>query len=207
MRRNVYRTSSSAPYFQVYSVTLKSAPGRGVTRWRKNAEQVHQLYMNSFHGAKPLEVSTASDCKEGINLSAYNLVAANGLRAECMFQSAKTFEHGGPYTDLLHVRPYAAQHDPRLRNSGRLTAFTLFGVRYPLEPKTAFYDWVYIQSLEDNPDLGAFVTHYDAFTDVSFNPDRQINCQAEACAIYAGLTKAGIDPRMSFDEFVKTVWS
>ena len=152
-----------------------------------------------------MEVSTASDCDEGVKLSALKLKDKNGYTVEQKFQSAKTFTHGGPYTNLLTVKTNPKK-DTRLRNSGALTAFTLFGVQYPLKPETAFYDWIYIQTLLDNPDLAAFVEKHTAFTDVLFNPDKSINCQTEACAVYAGLKAAGIDPQMSFEKFVETVW-
>ena len=31
--------------------------------------------------------------------------------------------------------------------------------------------------------------NYDAFTDIAFNLDKSINCQAEACAFYVALRK------------------
>ena len=33
---------------------------------------------------------------------------------------------------------------------------------------------------------------YDCFTDIEFNPQRSINCQAKAAAIFTGLAKAGV---------------
>lgn len=33
---------------------------------------------------------------------------------------------------------------------------------------------------------------YDAFTDIAFNPQKSINCQAEAAAIYVSLKKQGL---------------
>lgn len=206
MKRSVYCVSTDTPFFEVQSVTFKPARGMNIVQWRKNVEKTHEIYMRSYHASKPLEVSTFSTVPEGAKLSAYRLTASNGYRTECMFQSAKTFEKGGPYADLLNVKPHDAQHDERLRKSGKLTCFTLFGKEYPLEPKTAFYDWIYIRSLMDNPELAAFVTHYDAFTDTSFNPERQVNCQAEACAIYCGMQKAGIKVPNTFEDFVKAVW-
>jgi uncharacterized protein DUF6977 len=39
------------------------------------------------------------------------------------------------------------KRDPRLRESGRLIAFEFDGVSFPLEPKTVFYDWLYVTFL------------------------------------------------------------
>ena len=33
---------------------------------------------------------------------------------------------------------------------------------------------------------------YDAFTDIEFNPQKSINCQAEAAAVYVSLRKQGL---------------
>lgn len=57
-------------------------------------------------------------------------------------------------------------------------------------------------------DLCAQLGEFRAFTDIEFNPDRSINCQAEAVAIYCGLSRSGMLDRAlaSFDQFVSTVW-
>lgn len=52
-----------------------------------------------------------------------------------------------PYQDLLSASSRDAKKDDRIKESGRLIAFDLFGEKWPLEPKTAFYDWVYLNTL------------------------------------------------------------
>lgn len=74
----------------------------------------------------------------------------------------------------------------------RLSSFKLDGVRWPLEPKTAFYDWLYLNALKANPELAAAVETYDAFTDIEFNPDRSLNCQARSAALWISLRHAGL---------------
>ena len=62
------------------------------------------------------------------------------------------------------------------------------------EPKTAFYDWLYLNALNyniansDNP-IYKEVLNYNAFTDIEFNPKKSINCQARSCALYVSLVK------------------
>lgn len=205
MRRAIYISTEKAPYCETRFLTFDPYKGMNITVKRRNAQAAADLYVKAFHGRKPLEVSSASDCEEGIHLSALKLTDKKGYTVECKFQSAKTFEHGGPYTDLL-TAGRNPKRDERLKNSGKLICFTLFDVKYPLQPATAFYDWIYIQTLADNPALASFVSQHDTFSDISFNPERQYNCQAEACAVYSGLVSAGIDPVMPFHQFVKTVW-
>ena len=55
-----------------------------------------------------------------------------------------------------------------------------------------FYNWLYINALNLNNDLADQVIEYDAFTDIVFNPQKSINCQAEAAAIYVSLRKQGL---------------
>src|SRR3546814_18919252 len=68
-----------------------------------------------------------------------------------------------PYTTLFRS----------LQDSGRLVRFDFFGDSWSLEPKTAFYDWLYINILVNNDDLIQDVSFYDAFTDIEFNPERR----------------------------------
>jgi hypothetical protein len=106
---------------------------------------------------------------------------------EAAFQGSKVFEHGGPYVDIFEKKPIEAKRDERLRSSGALTKFSFFGSDWGLEPKTAFYDWLYINALLKNPDLIDQVTDRDAFTDIEFNPERSINCQARSAAFFCAL--------------------
>ena len=63
-----------------------------------------------------------------------------------------------------------------------LIAFDFLGRLYPLSPKNAFYDWLYIRSLEQHADWIRQNVMYGAFTDIEFNPRKQVNCQARAFA-------------------------
>ena len=69
------------------------------------------------------------------------------------------------------------------------------------KPKTAFFYQLYIKALLANPELAAEVLEFDAFTDIEFNPNRQINCQAAAAAFYVSLCRTGkLDEAMSSRE-------
>ena len=67
-----------------------------------------------------------------------------------------------------------------------------------MEPKTAFYDWLYINALLQKREALASLCRYIAFTDIEFAPDRSINCQARSCALFVALTTANLlDEAMS----------
>ena len=75
------------------------------------------------------------------------------IKLELAFQGSKVFERGGPFTDLYRkgdTEIGQAKRDPRLQDSGRLIGFSFEGLECPLEPKTAFYDWLYCSCLWDH---------------------------------------------------------
>ena len=111
---------------------------------------------------------------------------------ESAFQASKVFEKGGPYKDLLDVSSRIAKKDERLKNSGKIVAFSINKQIFNTEPKTYFYNWLYINTLHLYNELTEQLLIYDAFTDIAFNPQKSINCQAEAAAIYVSLAKQGL---------------
>ena len=111
---------------------------------------------------------------------------------ESAFQSSKKFELGGPYLDILEKSSREAKKDNRLKMSGKLIAFEFYGRQWPLEPKTLFYDWLYIRAVYKNKDLANEILEYDAFTDIEFNPNKSINCQARSAALFVSLSKRNL---------------
>ena len=93
---------------------------------------------------------------------------------------------------MLFSSSRTAKKDPRLKESGPLIGFELNGQQFPLEPKTFFYDWLYINAVRANPTLSESLCGYNAFTDIEFNPKKSINCQARSAAIYVSLFRAGL---------------
>ena len=87
--------------------------------------------------------------------------------------------------------------------------FVFLGDEFPTSPKTFFYDWLYINAVSQNEELLTSLSKYDAFTDIAFNPEKSINCQARSAAICVSLVKKGLlaDALKSKDEFKKMVYS
>ena len=142
-----------------------------------------------------MEISSKSLHKEGVELSAFNLSFKTDkgkvLTVETAFQGSKTFEFGGPFTDLYTKTSGEAKKDERLKKSGKLLCFTFFNKRFELNPPTFFYDWLYINALNKNEKLCQFVLDYNAFTDIEFNSEKSWNCQAYSVALYVSLYKNG----------------
>jgi hypothetical protein len=161
---------------------------------QKNVAELHTVAAAA--GFSPLlEISTKSTEKVGQHLSAFHLKVRSEpgeLPLECAFQGSKVFERGGPYTDLYSAEARAAKSDPRLRDSGRLIAFDFQGLRFPLEPRTAFYDWLYINAIYPHREWLVRLRQYAGFTDIEFNPERSVNCQARSCALFVSLMANGL---------------
>ena len=112
------------------------------------------------------------------------------MSVECAYQGSKVFENGGPYHELYSVSSLKAKTDERLHNSGKLLAFNFCGEDFPTEPKTAFYDWLYMMALYQNKrDFAKDLEVFQGFSDIVFNPNRSINCQAHAAALFVSLSK------------------
>ena len=185
-------------------------PGFAPVQKKKNIRALHDAA--KAKGYSPLlEVSTKSDERLGQRLSAFNLKVRTEklpeIALECAFQGSKVFEKGGPYTDLYTVGTRSAKSDPRLRSSGKIIAFRFDDFAFPAEPKTAFYDWLYITALHPHRQYLKRLTRYVGFTDIEFNPSVSINCQARYCAIFVAMMSKGIlDASVrSPMEFIKAV--
>lgn len=164
--------------------------GFSITQKQKNIRALHQAIKDAY-GQTALEVSSKSQQNIGKNIGAFSL-KSNGIYLENIFQASKKYELGGPYLDLLNVTAKEAKQDERHRTSGRLIAFVKDGVEWSLYPKTAFYDYIYIHALLDTFGETLDLSSYDWFTDIEFNPQKSINCQAKSIAIYKLLQKQNI---------------
>jgi hypothetical protein len=164
---------------------------------RKSIASLHTEAKRLLDVDGVLEISSKSPTELGVSLSAFNLMIRTvkherEFSLECAYQASKVFERGGPFVDLLNVKSIDAKRDPRLNQHGRLIKFRFFGADWPLVPRTAFYDWLYINALHKRPDLAEQVLTYRAFSDIAFNPERSINCQAYAAALYVSLSDRGL---------------
>lgn len=193
-QRSVYETLSTAPFYREKLVTFEYNPGFAISQKQKNIVNLHESYLNDNPGKSILEISSKALDKKGIDLSAFNLLIKTNkgdYPLESMFQASKVFEKGGPFTDLLSATPLEAKRDPRLRASGNLIRFSFYNKSFPSTPKTFFYDWLYINTLIQNPEKAKILTEFNAFTDIEFNPNKSINCQAKSAAIFSSLAKNG----------------
>lgn len=189
-------------------VSFKWHPGMAPTQKRKNVAALHDA-ASSKGLPHLLEVSSKSDREIGRRLSAYyqkvRLSNGNVIPLECAFQGSKVFEVGGPYTDLFYAEPRDAKRDSRLKESGNLIRFELEGREFPLYPKSVFYDWLYANAIFPEREWLKRLAKLDGFTDIEFNPEKSVNCQARSCAYFVALEKRDLldDAMVSFDKFAE----
>lgn len=187
-------------------------PGMAISQRRKSVESLHQSAKENGICNSPLEVSNKSLDELGIQLSAFNLSVKTEkykreFTVETAYQSSKVFQNGGPYKDLLYGTSIAAKKDNRLKESGSLIGFEFFSISWPLEPKTAFYDWLYLNALRKNYQFVERLDNYDAFTDIEFNPQKSINCQAYSVALFKSLNSRRLinDALESQESFLEVI--
>ncbi|MEM5387887.1 hypothetical protein VSR68_30495 [Paraburkholderia phymatum] len=170
-------------------------PGMAVSQAQRSIASLHhEAAKAGLHDL--LEISSKSANKVGVALSAFNLTFTTRkynrtFSVEMAFQASKVFERGGPYKDLLEADSRTAKRDERLKTSGRLLRFVFLQQEFPLRPATYFYDWLYINALAKNRELWDAVTGAGGFTDIVFNPEKSVNCQAFSAALFASLKQAG----------------
>lgn len=209
--RPIYEILLNKPFYVQKDIEFKYYSGFSIVQKQKSIESLHTEYIKNNSQKKVLEISSKSPIDLGVKLSAFNLMVLKDnkqISVETLFQASKCFENGGPYTDLLDKTSREAKKDLRLHESGNLIKFQYGEEEFPLNPKTYFYDWLYIHALNNAKDLQEEILDYDAFTDIEFNPNKSINCQARSAAIFVSLKKSNLlmDALSSKENFRKIVY-
>ena len=142
---------------------------------KKSINDMHQVIRKKYGFSHVLELSSKSGNKLSFLLSPLSLKITN--------------EHDGQAYSVEN----ALQASKVFENGG-----------WSLEPLTAFYDWLYVNALKQNPQLHEEVMQYQAFTDREFNPKKSIHCAAYSLAMFVALNKRGLldgveDPIVFYD--------
>lgn len=213
---------ANRPYFQIgngidnfyeeNTCDFKFYTGFALSQKQKSVKSFHEEILKKYPNVKILEVSRRSENPIGVSLSAFNLQYYNtdGKKypVECVFQSSKVFSNGKQYVDLLNKTAREAKKDERLKTSGNLTKFSLNNEDWELEPKTYFYDYIYLSALNKNKKLCEQLMEFDVFTDIEFNPQKSFNCQARSVAIAVTLLKNNLlDKFLNDKNLFKTVYN
>lgn len=210
--RPVYLAKNSAPYVECVNTEFKFYNGFSMKQKRLSIQSLHDAFLKIYPNKNLLEISSKSENPFGIEISAFNLKFFhndNLFTVESAYQASKVFENGGPYVDLIDKTSRDAKKDERIKSSGQLMNFNFFDEIFQIEPKSYFYDWLYINALKFNSELAEKILKFDAFTDIEFNPKKSFNCQAKAAAIFVGLNQEHLinDALSSKENFLNIVYS
>lgn len=196
-KRPIFLPSKNIKNFcETKEIEFKYYSGFAQIQKLRSIQSLHEAAKETLGIDKILEVSSKSSETLGWQLSAFNLQRTyrdKKVTIEALFQGSKLFGQLGPYTDIYDLDPLSAKKDLRTKNSGELTGFLFDGVHWPNEPKSAFYEWLYISTVyQDYFDLIPKICEFQAFSDIEFNPKKSFSCQAKACAILVSLYQANI---------------
>jgi hypothetical protein len=209
-KRPIFTPSNHGNLYEEKEIEFKWYSGFSVSQKQKSIKSLHENAKKEGYESI-LEVSTKSEIMLGQKLSAFNLEIDTEdyarISIESAFQGSKVFENGIQYIDIYQKKSIEAKKDERLKNSGRVIGFNFFGVEWDIEPKSAFYDWLYIKALQNHQEyLKKNLTKYQAFTDIEFNPKKSFSCQARTCAIIVSLLNLDLlDEAMSSQRNFKNI--
>ena len=157
-------------------------PGFSVAQKQRSIRAHHDAVRHSPQHQRILEVSTKGEEPLGRQLSAFELqktLPDDGFRTclEAAFRASKVFLDGDQRTQLSELyRNRDARDVKRIMRPWQsipLTHFRFGTEEWPLEPKSAFYDWLYVRALcehDRRDEIQQEITQYDGFTDIEFNP-------------------------------------
>lgn len=213
--RYVYLVNNSKNEFVKEDVEFTWEPGFSKTQKQKSIMNLHKAFKKDNPKYNILEVSSKSTSDIGVQASAFNLEVKSKkgrtFTVEQLFQTSKVYKKAGSQSHLLNENLSTKKIKQQLReidNNDTLIQFECFNKIFPLEPKTFFYNWLYINALNNNKTLASKILKYDAFTDIEFNPSKSFNCQAEACSIYVSLIKRNLldEALISPERFLEIVY-
>lgn len=192
-RKVFIATKSGNQLVQSVNIEFQWYAGLSVSQKQRSILSLHSSFGNEFN-FRVIEASTKSSTELGVKLSAFNLSfitkTNSKYNVESLFQGSKVFALGGPYVEIYDLNGREAKK--RIKelsvDKGDLVAFKYKQEVWPLYPKTAFYDWMYMNMLLSNQELVDELEGYSAFTDIEFNEKKSINCQAYSLAVFVALS-------------------
>ena len=215
-KRPLFIPAPNSGLVEERSVEFEWFPGFAIGQKQRSIAALHRAAARQLGMSRVLEVSTKSANTLGVRLSAFNLsieidTHPSPILLEAAFQGSKVFATRGPFTHLYSVRSGRdVKRYMRQYSDDKLTGFRFEGRTWELTPKTAFYDWLFVRALRSlagrDREIDRALLEFDAFTDIEFNPDKSLNCQARSCALYVALLRNGSLPTAITDptEFLAT---
>lgn len=149
------------------SISFEWKAGYSYANKCKRRDNLKKEIAKKYDIDKWLEVSSISDKDTGRRLSALNLMLTltngNKYSVESIYQSSKVY------------------------NDNHITGFKFNNTVFENNPYGMYYDYIYMVALYQNKDYHKIIDDYYLFTDLFFNPNKSLNTQARAIAIFKTL--------------------
>lgn len=185
--RMVFISTSKGVEGRVYN--FEWFMGLAISQLRKSIRSLHsEIRKSGIHNV--LEVSRKSEDEIGNKLSAFNLlVEINGIKSsvESLYHSSKVFDGDIKFEECIDMTPGDSRkfiHEVIKKDGLTLSGFEFNGLKFILSTKSMCYDYIYILGLVQNKEVGNELIKYDCFTDIVFNQNKSVACQARTCAMY-----------------------
>lgn len=214
-KRFVYVPTEGEPGVKEVEVEFEWYPGFAVSQKQKSIASLHHA-ADEAGFQSILEISSKSEDELGVRASAFNLSfhtksSNRKISVEAAFQGSKVFALSGPFPDMYNMTAREAKKEIRIRQNGTMTKFCFFGKDFPLRPRTFFYDWLYINTLHKDEELSTDICRFSGFSDIEFNPEKSVNCQAFSAALYVSMVRCGaldqaLESESSFKELLASFY-
>jgi len=226
-KRPIFMPDPGGQLVREQEIDFRWYPGFSIQQKQRSVRSLHRAAKETASGPnggavnRILEVSSKSEGPPevsaeplGRRLSAFRLhkTLPDGRKGclEAAFHASKVFERDQQLEELYWNRDGRdVKRIMRPWREVRLTMFRFGADEWPLEPKSAFYDWLYIRALQEHPPcegVEELLKQQDAFTDIEFNPKRSFNCQARSCALFVALASMSLLSETSTrDGFLKVL--
>lgn len=207
-KRFVYLPTENEPGVREVEVEFDWFSGFAISQKRKTIASLHRA-ADASNMRPILEISSKSEDELGVEASAFNLsfhtkASNRRVSVESAFQGSKVFAFAGPFPDIYEMPAREAKKAIRTRQYGALSKFCFFGKDFPLRPRTFFYDWLYINTLHKDEELSAGICRFAGFSDIEFNPEKSVNCQAFSAALYVSLVRCdALEQAMESEDIFK----
>lgn len=160
---------------------FKWEPGMSTAQKTRSCKNLHNALLNAYR-LTAMDISSASPTKLGKALSAFNLMY-KGYSVESWYQGSKVYKDGTVSHDLYGKDSLTCKLEAKKRGMCDFVGFNYKGTIMPTEPRTVFYDWLYLNAMVDTYGTDLDLSEYDAFTDVQAVLDIDA-CQARSVCIY-----------------------
>ena len=149
------------------TITFEWIPGYSYVNKCKRRDSLKNSIAKKYNIDKWLEVSSISDKDIGKKLSALNLMITltnnKSYPVETIYQCSKVYKDSS------------------------IIGFKFHNTEFENNPYGMYYDYIYMVALYQNKDYHKLIKDYYLFTDLFFNPNKSLNTQARAAAIFKTL--------------------